>query len=125
MLRTNSSRIVLRTAADALFGLVLFLVVAAAISGQDHTGLTTHHLSEIMSISSGMLSGHGLSNGEVPLIAATVAAVIPSPPAQMPPGFERTSPDEMLALFAGVFSLLVALNLAFLRHLRRAYASPR
>ncbi len=125
MLRTKSSKVVLRTMADACFGLILFLAVSAAISGQDHTALTTHQLSEIMSIGSGMLGGHSLSHGENPLIAATVAAVIPAPPSRMPPGFERTTPDQALILFACVFSALVALNLAFFRHLRRVYASPR
>lgn len=37
----------------------------------------------------------------------------------------RNAPDRSHVLLALAFSLLAALNLAFVRHLRRAYVSPR
>lgn len=119
-------RLVLRTTADALVGLVLFLTFAFAISAYERSSAATHRLSDILVVSSSASDLLKFSLDDSPLIAAAVVATaVPVPHT----GFAGSPPlpprDTAFALLAGIFSFLVALNLAFFRHLRREYASPR
>ena len=61
-----------------------------------------------------------------PLIAAAVVATaVPVPHSATVSGLRSTTRDTAYVLLAAIFSALVAFNLAFFRHLRREYASPR
>jgi hypothetical protein len=119
-------RLVLRTVADALIGLVLFLIFAFAVGTYDHTSSATQRLGGILSVSSnaGDLLKFSLDNS--PLIAAAVVATaVPVPHSGAVSVVRRTTRQTAFMLLASIFSALVALNLAFFRHLRREYASPR
>jgi hypothetical protein len=121
-------RMILRTAGDAFIGLVLFLTFALAISAYERTSVATHRLGDILAVSSSAGELLKFSLDDSPLIAAAVVATaVPVPrsgTAARLPRTTGTGPAAFL-LLAGVFSALVAFNLAFFRHLRREYASPR
>lgn len=119
-------RTVLRTARDALIGLVLFLTFALAISAYDRTSVATHRLTDILAVSSNAGDLLKFSLQDSPLIAAAVVATaVPAPRSGASVALPRTSRHTAFLLLAGIFSALVAFNLAFFRHLRREYASPR
>jgi hypothetical protein len=121
-------RFVLRTAADALIGLVLFLTFAFAISAYDRNSVVTHRLGDMLAVSSSAGDLLKFSLDDSPLIAAAVVATavpVPHSGAAISSSLQRTTKETAFALLAGVFSALVALNLAFFRHLHREYASPR
>lgn len=119
-------RLVLRTTADVCIGLILFVTFALAVGAYERNSAATHRLGGLLSISSSAGELLKFSLDDSPLIAAAVVATaVPVPQAS---GF--TTPRQLpkgtaMLLLAGVFSGIVALNLAFFRHLRREYASPR
>lgn len=118
-------KLVLRTTADALMGLVVFAAVAFSVGAYERTTVATHHLGDILAVSSSAGDFLKFSLDDSPLIAAAVVATaVPMPHAAAVTSL-RTPPDTAFLLLAGIFSALVALNLAFFRHLRREYASPR
>jgi hypothetical protein len=111
---------------DALIGLALFLVFTAAVSMQERTAVAQHRLGDILAVSSSAGDLLRFSLHDSPLIAAAVVATaVPVTGESTVSGLPRTPRDLTLVLLAGIFSGLVAMNLAFFRHLRRAYASPR
>jgi hypothetical protein len=119
-------RKILRTAGDALIGLVLFLTFALAISAYERTSVATHRLGDILAVSSSAGDLLKFSLEDSPLIAAAVVATaIPVPHSGAASRLPRTTGPTAFLLLAGIFSALVAFNLAFFRHLRREYASPR
>lgn len=119
-------RFFLRTMGDALIGLVLFLTFALAISAYERTSVATHRLSDLLTASSSAGDLLKFSLDDSPLIAAAVVATaVPVPHTGVENRLPRTSGPVAFALLAGIFSALVAFNLAFLRHLHREYASPR
>jgi hypothetical protein len=126
MSKAGPSRLALRVAADAVLGLILFAVFAVALGAFERTQVATHRLGGILSISSSAGELFKFSIDDSPLIAAAVVATaVPVPTTAaitMPHGPTK---HAALVLLAGIFSTLVALNLAFFRHLRREYASPR
>ena len=119
-------RLVLRTAADVFIGLILFVTFALALSAHERTSAATHRLGDLLSISSSAGDLLKFSLDDSPLIAAAVVATavpVPQAAAFSAPRHARKAP--LLLLLAGIFSMIVAFNLAFFRHLRREYASPR
>ncbi len=119
-------RLILRTSADAMIGLVLFLTFALAISAYERTSVATHRLGDILSVSSNAGDLLKFSLDGSPLIAAAVVATaVPVPHSGSEDRLPRISGATAFLLLAGIFSALVAFNLAFFRHLRREYASPR
>jgi hypothetical protein len=119
-------RLALRTAADVALGLVLFAVFALALGAFERTQVATHRLGSILSVSSSAGDLIKFSIDDSPLIAAAVVATavpVPHTAAVSLPG--QPTRQAAFLLLAGVFSALVAFNLAFFRHLRREYASPR
>lgn len=120
-------RLVARTIADALIGLVLFLTFAFAIGAFERSSVATHHLGDILAVSSSAGDLLKFSLDDSPLIAAAVVATaVPVPHSGVAGTTPHNTPKETaFVLLAGIFSFLVALNLAFFRHLRREYASPR
>jgi hypothetical protein len=119
-------RMILRTAGDAFIGLVLFLTFALAISAYERTSVATHRLGDILAVSSSAGELLKFSLDDSPLIAAAVVATaVPVPRSGTAAHLPRTTGPAAFLLLAGVFSALVAFNLAFFRHLRREYASPR
>lgn len=119
-------KIVLRTLADALIGLVLFVAFAFAIGCYESHSPATHRLGGILSMSSSAGDLLKFSLDDSPLIAAAVVATaVPVPHAAAGTGLRNTTRDTAYVLLAAIFSALVAFNLAFFRHLRREYASPR
>lgn len=126
MTMSGPFRTVLRTGGDALIGLVLFLTFALAISAYDRTSNATHRLTDILSVSSNAGDLLKFSLQDSPLIAAAVVATaVPAPRSNPAVTLPRTPRHTAFLLLAGIFSALVAFNLAFFRHLRREYASPR
>jgi hypothetical protein len=127
MSKSGSLRLILRTAGDAVIGLVLFLTFALAFSTYERTSVATHRLGDILAVSSSAGDLLKFSLDDSPLIAAAVVATaVPVPhtgaaASRLPP----TRGSTAFLLLGGIFSALVALNLAFFRHLRREYASPR
>lgn len=119
-------RMVLRTVADALIGLVLFVTFAFAIGTYERTSVATQRLGDILAVSSNAGDLLKFSLQDSPLIAAAVVATaVPVPHSGAMSGLPRTTGHMAFLLLAGIFSALVAFNLAFFRHLRREYASPR
>jgi hypothetical protein len=119
-------RLTLRTAGDALIGLVLFLTFALAVSAYERSSVVTHRLTDILAVSSSAGDLLKFQLDDSPLIAAAVVATaVPVPHSGAVGHLPRTSSSAAYMLLASIFSGLVALNLAFFRHLRREYASPR
>ncbi len=120
-------RLVLRTAADVCIGLILFVSFALAISAHQRTSAATHRLGGLLSISSSAGELLKFSLDDSPLIAAAVVATaVPVP--QQAAAFSaprHTTKGGAIVLLGAIFSMIVAFNLAFFRHLRREYASPR
>jgi hypothetical protein len=126
MAMSGPFRMVLRTVADALIGLVLFVTFAFAIGAYERTSVATYRLGDILAVSSsaGDLLKFSLQDSPV-IAAAVVATAVPVPHSGAMVGLPRTPGHMAFFLLAGIFSALVAFNLAFFRHLRREYASPR
>lgn len=119
-------RLVLRTAADACIGLILFVTFALAISAHERTSAATHRLGGLLSISSSAGELLKFSLDDNPLIAAAVVATaVPVPQAAVFSNPRHTTKGTAILLLGSAFSMIVAFNLAFFRHLRREYASPR
>lgn len=119
-------RLVLRTATDALIGLVLFLAFAFVVSAYERTSVATHRLGDILAVSASAGDLLKFTLDDSPLIAAAVVATaVPVPDAGAASGLHSPSKETAFLLLAAIFSALVAFNLAFFRHLRREYASPR
>ncbi len=119
-------RMFLRTMGDAFIGLVLFSMFALAISTYERTSVATHRLGDILAVSSSAGELLKFSLNDSPLIAAAVVATaVPVPHTGAASRLPRTSGFTAFLLLGGIFSGLVAFNLAFFRHLRREYASPR
>jgi hypothetical protein len=117
---------ILRTVGDAFIGLVLFLTFALAISAYERTSVATHRLGDILAVSSSAGELLKFSLNDSPLIAAAVVATaVPVPHSGTTSRLPRTTGLAAFLLLGGIFSALVAFNLAFFRHLRREYASPR
>ena len=125
MAKIGPLKFVLRTMADALIGLVLFLAFALAVGAYESHSPATHRLGGILSISSSAGDLLKFSLDDSPLIAAAVVATAVPVPHSAVSGLRNTTRDTAYLLLAGIFSALVAFNLAFFRHLRREYASPR
>ena len=73
-------RLVLRTAADACIGLILFVTFALAVSAHERTSAATHRLGGLLSVSSSAGELLKFSLDDSPLIAAAVVATaVPVP----------------------------------------------
>ena len=124
--KIGALRAVLRIAADALIGLVLFVAFAFAVGAYESHSTATHRLGGILSVSSSAGDLLKFSIDDSPLIAAAVVATaVPVPHTGGVSLPRQPTRQTAFLLLAGVFSALVAFNLAFFRHLRREYASPR
>jgi hypothetical protein len=126
---TGHSRLIWRTAADALIGLVLFVTFATAIGAYERASAVQHRLGDVLAVSSSAGNLLKFSLDDSPLLAAAVlATAVPVQHRSVATHVRHlhNSPHHAAyALLAGIFSALVAFNLAFFRHLRREYASPR
>ena len=119
-------RLVLRTVADVCIGLILFVTFVLALSAHERTVATTHRLGDLLAISSSAGELLKFSLDDSPLMAAAVVATAVPMPQGAPFIAPRHTPkNAAIVLLGGIFSMLVAFNLAFFRHLRREYASPR
>lgn len=126
MSKAGPLRLVLRTTADVLIGLILFTTFLLAVSAHERTSAATHRLSGLLSISSSAGELLKFSLDDSPLIAAAVVATaVPVPQSSVFGASHSPATDSAILLLASVFSLIVAFNLSFFRHLRREYASPR
>jgi hypothetical protein len=122
----RSLQLTVRATADVLIGLALFAAFAYAIGVNERTSLAKHHLGDILTVSSSAGDLFKFSLDDSPLIAAAVVATaVPVPRSGAEPATPHTPRETAFMLLAAIFSALVALNLAFFRHLRREYASPR
>ncbi|MFA5899129.1 MAG: hypothetical protein WC829_08450 [Hyphomicrobium sp.] len=120
-------RLMMRTATDAFIGLVLFLTFVLAVGAIERNSAATHRLGGLLAVSSSAGDFLKFTLDDNPLIAAAVVATaVPVPQAASftAPPRAITNGFAML-LLGGIVSAMVAFNLAFFRHLRREYASPR
>ena len=115
----------LRTMTDAVIGLALFLAFAVAIGNYQRVSDAANRLGDILSVNSSTGSFLDFSLNDSPLIAAVVATVVPAQHTGAVTDIRQLDPNTAFLLLGGIFSALMALNLAFIRHLRREYASPR
>jgi hypothetical protein len=116
----------MRTVADALISLLLFVTILVAIGNYHRVSDATNRLGDILSISASSGDFIRFSLGDNPLMAA--AAVAPEVPAQQSgavAGLHKADQNTAFLLLGAIFSILMALNVAFIRHLCREYASPR
>jgi len=126
MSKSGPLRLVLRTAADVTLGLILFAIFALALGAFERTQVATHRLGGILSVSSSAGDLLKFSIDDSPLIAAAVVATAVPVSRTSAADLPRQTPRQTaFLLLGGIFSALVAFNLAFFRHLRREYASPR
>ena len=115
----------LRTITDAVIGLALFLAFAVAIGNYQRVSDAANRLGDILSVNSSSGSFLDFSLNDSPLIAAVVATVVPAQHTGAVTEIRQSDPNTAFLLLGGIFSALMALNLGFIRHLRREYASPR
>ena len=115
----------LRTISDAVIGLDLFLAFTVEIGNYQSVSDAANRLGDILSINSSTGRFLDLSLNDSPLIAAVVATVVPAQHTGAVTEIRQSDPNTAFLLLGGIFSALMALNLAFIRHLRREYASPR
>ena len=116
----------LRTMTDAVIGLALFLAFAVAIGNFERVSDNANRLGDILSVNSGTGNFLKFSLNDSPLIAAAVVATaVPAQHTSAVTEIRQSDPNTAFLLLGGVFSVLMALNLAFIRHLRREYASLR
>jgi hypothetical protein len=119
-----SPRPVRRAATDAILGLFLFVAFAFGLLGAPRLSeITTSgqaNAAEMARIAA--FTGPIAASSPVET-AATRPAILVSARADFmaDPGPSRTT---AILLLAGVFAVLFAFNLAFFRHLRRAYTPP-
>lgn len=119
-------RLILRTSADVCVGLILFLTFALAVGAYQRNSAATHRLGGLLAVSSSAGELLKFSLDDSPLIAAAmVATAVPVPQTAYLSAPRQVPAAAAWVVFAAVFSGMVAFNLAFLRHLRREYASPR
>jgi hypothetical protein len=105
--------------------LALFLAFAVAIGNYQRVSDAANRLGDILSVNSSTGSFLEFSLNDSPLIAAVVATVVPAQHTGAVTEIRQSDPNTAFLLLGGIFSALMALNLAFIRHLRREYASPR
>ena len=126
---SGHSRLIWRTAADALIGLILFVTFATAIGAYERASVARHRLGDFLAVSASAGDLLDFSLGDSPLLAAAVlATAVPVQHRSVENHIRqlhRSPRHAAYPLLAGIFSALVAFNLAFFRHLRREYASPR
>lgn len=126
MSKAGPLRLILRTTADVCVGLILFLTFALALSAYERNSAATHRLGGLLAVSSSAGDLLKFSLDDSPLIAAAmVATAVPVPQTAVFSAQRHTTKSMAWLLFGCVFSGIVAFNLAFFRHLRREYASPR
>ena len=119
-------RLILRTTADVCVGLILFLTFALAVTAYERNSAATHRLGGLLAVSTSAGEFLKFSLDDSPLIAAAVVATaVPVPQAGVFSAPRHAPAGVAWVLLGCVFSGMVAFNLAFLRHLRRVYASPR
>ncbi len=121
-------RLILRTAADVCIGVILFTAFVLAVGAYERNSAATHRLGGLLAFSSSAGDLLKFSLDDSPLIAAAmVATAVPVPQATtFNSSVRRTTTTSAALLLLGiVFPGMVAFNLAFFRHLRREYASPR
>jgi len=123
---TARLKLIVRTVADACIGLVLFASFAVAVGLYEHNVDATYRLSDLLPVSASAGDFFKFSIDDSPFIAAAVVATaVPVPQSAVFAGPPPVPADMALGMLAAIFSAIVALNLAFFRHLRRVYASPR
>ena len=126
MFRTARLRLIARTIADACIGLFLFAGFAVAVGVYERNVDTAYRLSDLLQVSASAGDFFKFSIDDSPFIAAAVVATaVPVPQSAVFAGPPPVPADMALGMLAAIFSAIVALNLAFFRHLRRVYASPR
>ena len=126
MSNTGPLRLILRTTADVCIGIVLFLVFVFAVGAYERSSAATHRLGGLLAVSSSAGELLKFSLDDSPLIAAAVVATaVPVPQATTFSPPRGATQSAALLLLGIVFPAMVAFNLAFFRHLRREYASPR
>jgi len=109
---------------DAMLGLAIFLMMSAVFSHDGRAQSQTRwEIGTANYVSQGAV---GLAQGlrAEPLSIGLIGPSAIDYPARSTPLFRYTNHRSAEILLAVVFSLLVAINLGFFRHLRRAYGRP-
>jgi hypothetical protein len=104
-----------RAAGDFMLALVLFWAIALSVSGSDNRA----HAVPLPTIGQDArlpgVTALDPASTHAAQSSRAVSALHKAPPSR----------DQALALLSVAFAAMAALNLAFWRHLRRVYASPR
>ena len=108
-----------RALGDVITGLAIFMIFAGALSG-------VPRLSDLLAMPAHAGELAKAAAHSVTISTPAVVEVKATAPSFMVEASAK-QPGRAIALtvLAGVFTALFAFNLAFFRHLRRAYASPR
>jgi len=126
ILQKRARRTMSRIMQNSGIGLVLFVIFAVAVGNYQRTADAAIRFGDILSISSSSGNFLKYSLDDSPLVAATVVATsVPFSRTGPLSGVRQTHQNMAFLLLGGIFSVLIALNLAFIGHLRREYASPR
>lgn len=118
--RSRLRKALWKSARDAMLGGLAFtLMFGAALSGQSNAGPQVPAAATI--VNAAHLTVPALATDEpAPIVQIATTSSAGAPDAV----YKRTSATAAWALLALTFSGLAALNLALVRHLRRAYARP-
>lgn len=115
---TAARRHLLRSAFDALAALALFAIASMTIASAPTSASPTNFGRNVVAPSV-VVAANITPTGSM-LMQASAAPVAISGASQL-----TTGKHTAWALLGMAFSLLAAMNLAFFRHLRQAYISPR
>lgn len=107
---------------DALVGLAIFLLMACLIAGDGRAQGRSSLPDGVAEASTSNIPATVALLGEP---AGTPLTILSMTPERSSTGLRRTDAETAQMLLAIVFSLLVALNLGFFRHLRRTYSLTR
>lgn len=112
-----------RIARDGAFALAAFLAVAAAV-GWSATPARPMGATDVLAASANsadlVRADHFATS-----TAAAVRTALPMPQLDAGGVMQQIGPSQGVIILGLAFTAIIAFNLAFLRHLRRVYASPR
>lgn len=112
-----------RALRDGAIALAAFVAVAAAI-GWSATPASPMGATDVLA-ASGNSAELVRADQFAASTAAAVRAALPMPQLEAGGVMQQIGPNQGVIILGLAFTAIIAFNLAFLRHLRRVYASPR
>lgn len=112
-----------RALRDGAIALAAFVAVAAAV-GWSATPARPMGATDVLA-ASGNSAELVRADQFAASMAAAVRAALPMPQLEAGGVMQQIGPSQGVIILGLAFTAIIAFNLAFLRHLRRVYASPR